>query len=122
MDVESPNDELAWKVDNETRPPVERQVSASGYRKYLWTSRRSQQHEETLLRFWEGIQRRWSDTRPSERDKPFPYPPTECGYSVNSHVRIAQHWHRHSSNYVMNLTEDICAYLHKSKKICDLVV
>ncbi|KAK7180458.1 hypothetical protein PSPO01_13473 [Paraphaeosphaeria sporulosa] len=51
---------------------------------------------------------------------PLQYPPAECGYSVNSHVRLAQHRAHKSSNYVMNLVEDICAYLYRSDTFSQL--
>ncbi|KAF2245453.1 hypothetical protein BU26DRAFT_521895 [Trematosphaeria pertusa] len=112
--------ELAWLIDNVSSPAVARSASASGHRKYLWTRHRSPQHEATLLRFCHGILERWTQTPQSQRDVPFAYPPGECGYSINSHIRLAQHRHRQSSNYVMNLTEDICSYLHASKQFTQL--
>ncbi|KAF1968518.1 hypothetical protein BU23DRAFT_261086 [Bimuria novae-zelandiae CBS 107.79] len=109
--------DLAWAIDNITPPPVRHSGTVTGYRKYLWTSHRSRQHLETLLRFCEGILRRVTETPLSQRDTPMKYPPTECGYSINSHVRLEQHRQRHFSNYVMNLVEDVCGYLHQVGKL-----
>jgi len=112
--------EMAWMIDNVTAPAVTRSISISGYRKYLWTSRRSPNHDATLLRFCSGILKRWSEHTPSRRDTPFEFPPGECGYSINSYIRLKQHRDRQSSNYVMNLTEDICSYLHSLGHISQL--
>ena len=106
--------DLAWQIDNITPPAVRRFLSASGHRKFLWTSHRSPQHAEVLRRFCDGVASRVVETPISQRDLPMRYAPTECGYSINSHVRIAQHRHRQSSNYVMNLVEDVCGYLHQT--------
>jgi hypothetical protein len=106
--------DMAWKIDNMTAPAVSRSASASGYRKYLWTKGRSLHRDATLLRFCSGILRRWNEHAPAARDTPFEFPPAECGYSINSHARLAQHRNRQSSNYVMNLTEDVCSYLYSS--------
>ncbi|KAL1608042.1 hypothetical protein SLS60_002981 [Paraconiothyrium brasiliense] len=106
--------ELSWLIDNISPPSVRRSATATGHRKYLWTSHRSPSHVETLLRFCEGVAKRVAEVSPVALDQPLPYPPSECGYSVNSHIRISQHCHRQSSNYVMNLVEDICTYLHEA--------
>ncbi|OAG05986.1 uncharacterized protein CC84DRAFT_1205631 [Paraphaeosphaeria sporulosa] len=99
--------ELAWQIDNVSPPSVRRSATASGYRRFFWTpSHRSPAHITTLMRLTAGITRR--------------YPPAECGYSVNSHVRLAQHRAHKSSNYVMNLVEDICAYLYRSDTFSQL--
>ncbi|KAF2821063.1 hypothetical protein CC86DRAFT_411371 [Ophiobolus disseminans] len=102
----------AWQLDNVAPPPVSQAMSAQGYRKYLQTKHRSSQRIETLRRYCDGIQRRWQETPVPLRDTPFHFPPGECGYSKDSHVRLAQHRAHRSSNYVMNLVEDICTYLH----------
>ena len=112
MDTDSRHDELAWLVDNTTRPLVTRSKTATGHRKFLWTSLRSHRHVATLLQLCEGITKRWKGTPMSERDTPLEYPPGECGYSIDSHARLLQHRNRQSSNYVMSLVEDICTYLH----------
>lgn len=109
--------ELAWHIDNVTPPVVSWPGSTSGHRKFLWTKHRSPQHVDTLLRFCDGISNRWGDTPPAKRDLPFAFPPGECGYSVDSHLRLAQHRYRQSSNYVMNLAEDICSYLHRTGQL-----
>lgn len=106
--------DLAWQIDNITPPPVRRFLSANGHRKFLWTSHRSPQHMHAFRRFCDGVALHVAETPVSQRDLPMRYPPTECGYSINSHVRIAQHHHRQSSNYVMNLVEDVCGYLHQT--------
>jgi hypothetical protein len=106
--------EHAWQVDSITHPTVTKQFSALGHRKYLHTSKRSSKRVETLQRFCAGVQKRWFETPASLRDTPFQYPPAECGYSKYSHVRLAQHRAHQSSNYVMNLVEDICTYLHRT--------
>lgn len=105
--------EHAWQLDNVAHPFVTKTASADGYRKYLNTSNRSTKRVETLERFCHGVQTRWLETPASLRDTPFEYPPSECGYSKDSHVRLAQHRAHRSSNYVMNLVEDVCTYLHR---------
>lgn len=113
----SESQDLAWRIDNITSPAVRRTATIAGYRKYVWTSHRSPQHVETLLRFCEGIARRVAETPHAQRNLPMKFPPTECGYSINSHVRLTQHRNRQSSNYVMNLTEDVCGYLYQVGKL-----
>jgi hypothetical protein len=103
----------AWQVDNVTHPPVSQESSNNGHRKYLHTKSRSSKRVEILQRFCIGAQKRWLETPAPLRDTPFAYPPGECGYSRNSHTRLRQHRARQSSNYVMNLVEDICTYLHR---------
>lgn len=112
--------DVAWMIDNVSAPPVRPSASAAGYRKYLWTSHRSHHHEQTLTRFCAGILKRWHEHAPSGRNAPFEFPPAECGYSINSHIRLAQHRNRQSSNYVMNLTEDVCEYMHSSGQFSQL--
>ncbi|KAH7071865.1 hypothetical protein BKA63DRAFT_58812 [Paraphoma chrysanthemicola] len=104
----------AWQLDNMTGPSVSISKSAQGYRKYLHRSNRSSQRVETLRRFCEGIKTRISETPMSQHDTPFDFPPGECGYSGDSHRRLSQHRARQSSNYIMNLVEDICTYLHRT--------
>ncbi|CAG5152916.1 uncharacterized protein ALTATR162_LOCUS2961 [Alternaria atra] len=72
---------------------------AKGHRKYLHTTSRSDKRVETLELFCQGVQKRCDETPASLRDTPFRYPPT-------------QHRAHQSSNYVMNLVEDICTHLH----------
>jgi hypothetical protein len=111
---EWPTSQHAWAIDNITPPKVSRAASFQGHRKYLQTTNRSPIRVETLIRLCEGIQRRYLETPPSLHDAPFPFPPSECGYSKDAHVRLAQHRAHQSSNYVMNLVEDICTYLYQS--------
>jgi hypothetical protein len=112
--AEGKTSEHAWQLDRTTHPTITKHVSALGHRKYLHTSIRSSKRVETLERFCAGVHRRWLETPASLRDTPFQYPPGECGYSKDSHVRLAQHRAHQSSNYVMNLVEDICTYLHRT--------
>jgi hypothetical protein len=109
--------EYSWHLDNITPPSVNKTASAQGYRKYLHTNTRSSNRVDTFRRFCEGVQRRWLETPAALRDTPFRFPPGECGYSKNSHVRLAQHRAHRSSNYVMNLVEDICTYLHRTGRL-----
>ncbi|KAL5454248.1 hypothetical protein PMIN06_005080 [Paraphaeosphaeria minitans] len=110
----SEHHELAWSIDNGSPPPPPATATAaSGYRKYLLTAHRSPQHVATLLRFCAGVEQRLARIAPADGALPLRYAPGECGYSVNAHVRLGQHRARQSSNYVMNLVEDICAYLHQ---------
>jgi hypothetical protein len=106
----------AWQVDNITPPTVSKASSAQGHRKYLQTHNRSSKRIDTLRRFCNGVQHRWLETPASERDTPLPFPPSECGYSKDSHTRLAQHRAHQSSNYIMNLVEDICTYLYRTKQ------
>ncbi|KAH8723711.1 hypothetical protein GQ44DRAFT_709959 [Phaeosphaeriaceae sp. PMI808] len=104
----------AWQLDNVTPPSVSKSASAKGVRKYLHTNHRSSTRVKTFYRFCEGVQRRWEETPVSLRDIPFQFPPGECGYSKDSHTRMAMHRMHRSSNYVMNLVEDICTFLYRS--------
>jgi hypothetical protein len=106
----------AWQVDSITPPKVSETDSAQGHRKYLQTKNRSAKRIETLQRFCAGARRRWQETPILLRDTPFRFPPCECGYSKDSHVRLGQHRAHQSSNYVMNLVEDVCTYLHHTKQ------
>ncbi|KAI1668675.1 hypothetical protein A1F97_08870 [Pyrenophora tritici-repentis] len=106
--------EHAWQLDNISPPFITKQASIKGYRKYLHTCNRSAKRVEALQRFCHGVQARWLETPESLRDTPFKYPPGECGYSKDSHARLAQHRAHQSSNYIMNLVEDICTYLHRT--------
>ncbi|KAF1850696.1 uncharacterized protein K460DRAFT_327822 [Cucurbitaria berberidis CBS 394.84] len=110
---EAHNCEHALHVDNITPPMVTKSASDQGHRKYIHTTNRSSKRVETLHRLFRGIQNRWLETPASHRDTPFQFPPGECGYSKDSHNRLAQHRAHQSSNYVMNLVEDICTYLHR---------
>jgi hypothetical protein len=105
--------EHAWHLDNVKHPFVTKRASDQGYRKYLQTTCRSSKRIETLQRFCQGVQHRWLETPATLRDTPFEYPPSECGYSRDSHVRLAQHRAHQSSNYVMNHVENICTHLHR---------
>jgi hypothetical protein len=104
--------EHAWQIDKISRPWVTQHQSAKSHRKYLHTTSRSDKRVETLELFCQGVQKRCGETPASLRDTPFRYPPSECGYSIESHKRLAQHRAHQSSNYVMNLVEDICTHLH----------
>jgi hypothetical protein len=99
----------AFELDSISPPKVSLAISHQGHRKYLQTKTHSSKRIETLLRFCDGIQRRYLET-------PFQFPPGECGYSKDSHMRLAQHRAHHSSNYIMNLVEDVCTYLHRTKQ------
>jgi hypothetical protein len=114
--AEGPACKHAFEIDNITSPKVSLISSTQGHRKYLQTKTHSSKRIETLHRFCAGIQNRYLETPPSLRDTPFQFPPGECGYSKDSHARLAQHRAHNSSNYVMNLVEDICTYLHRSKQ------
>lgn len=111
---DSQSSQHAWHIDNITPPAVTKQASAEGHRKYLQTTTRSPKRVAMLHRFCQGVQNRWDLTPTSLRDTPFAYPPGECGYSKNSHVRLTQHRAHRSSNHLMNLVEDICTSLYQS--------
>jgi hypothetical protein len=106
----------AWHLDNIVPPLVSEAASAQGHRKYLQTKHRSIRRIETVRRFCDGVERRFDETPESIRDTPFKFPPGECGYSKDSHVRLAQHRSHKSSNYIMNLVEDVCTYLHRTER------
>ncbi|KAF1913074.1 hypothetical protein BDU57DRAFT_521762 [Ampelomyces quisqualis] len=114
--AEGSTSQHAHHLDNITPPTVSQSQSSLGHRKYLQTCHRSSARIDTLRRFCAGIQRRWTETPPYLRDTPMAFPPGECGYSKTSHIRMAQHRAHQSSNYVMNLVEDICTYLHRTKQ------
>lgn len=106
----------AYHLDNITRPTVTMEACSLGHRKYLQTksNTRSMKRVDAFQRFCSGILARWISTPTSLRDTPFPYPPGECGYSISSHARLAQHRAHNSSNYIMNLVEDIFTHLHRT--------
>lgn len=106
----------AWHVDNMTHPPVPQDSSNNGHRKYLHTASMrscSARRSETLHCFCAAVHQRWLDTPASLRGTPFTFPPAKVRYSRHSHYRLRQHSLRQSSNYIMNLVEDICSYLHR---------
>jgi hypothetical protein len=104
--------EHAWHIDKISRQSVAQHLSTRGYRKYLQTTSRSERRVKTLELFCQGIRKRCDETPLSLRDTPLQYPPSECGYSINSPERLAKHRAHQSSNYVMNLVEDICKHLY----------
>ena len=112
IDDEDFDPRLAHLIDNTSSPTIPLSSTLQGYRKYLHTRHRSPHRISTLRRLCAGIQARYDETPAAARTIPFAHPPGECGYALNSHKRLLQHRRRHSSNYVMNLVEDICAYLH----------
>ncbi|KAF2623253.1 hypothetical protein BU25DRAFT_401095 [Macroventuria anomochaeta] len=109
--------ELAHHIDNVTPPFVSIEASTRGYRKYLHTpsTDRSPRRIATLLRLCGGIGLRCSQVSPYLQDISLPYPPAEVGYALHAHQRLAQHRAHRSSNYVMNLVEDICIHLFRTK-------
>ena len=112
--AEGQKSEHAWDLDNMTPPTVTVAASAQGHRKYLHTTTRSSKRVETLHRLCEGIQRRFLETADAMHGTPFQFPPGECGYARNSHTRLAQHRAHQSSNYLLNLCEDIATRLHRT--------
>jgi hypothetical protein len=114
--AEGPSFKHAFEIDNITSPTVSLASSIQGYRKYLETKTRSSKRIKTLHRFCAGVQSRHLETPPLLHDTPFQFPPGECGYSKDSHLRLAQHRAHQSSNYIMNLVEDICTYVHCTKQ------
>jgi hypothetical protein len=111
---QKPDPELAHLIDNISPPRVTISSTTQGYRKYLWTQRLSPRRVATMFRFCAGVEARYAETPEQQRDTPFLHPPGECGYALNSHTRLRQHRHHQSSNYVMNIVEDICTHLHTS--------
>lgn len=111
--------EHAYHVDSISAPYVSLDASARGHRKYLSTpsTNRSPKRIATLQRLITGITLRCSQIPLHLQTVPFPYPPSEVGYALNSYKRLTQHRARHSSNYTMNLVEDICTHLYRSKAL-----
>ena len=109
-----PDPVLSHLIDNISPPAVSMSSAIQGYRKYLWTRRLSPGRVATMFRFCAGVEARCIETPEQQRDTPFLHPPGECGYALNSHTRLRQHRRRQSSNYVMNLVEDICTHLYTS--------
>ncbi|KAF2649909.1 hypothetical protein K491DRAFT_554836, partial [Lophiostoma macrostomum CBS 122681] len=118
LDERAVNHGFALLIDNVSQPPFHQPANNRTLRKYLAThsTPRSAQRIATLLKFCEGIHKRWLDTPPHLRDAPLTYPPGECGYARNSHARLEQHRRHISSNYVMNLVEDICTHLYTTNR------
>lgn len=117
IDDVTPDNALAFLIDNNSLPDFPPAANSLGLGKYLGTHRtsRSSNRVQTLRRFIIGIRDRVSSTPAHLLDTPLPFPPGECGYARNSHKRLAQHTKRQSSNYVMNLVEDICTHLYHTK-------
>jgi hypothetical protein len=115
IDPVNSDSELAYQIDCHSFPELTLRSSRQGFRKYLATpaNPRSPQREEAIQRFCDGILQRWQETPESERNLPLTFPPGECGYALNSHKRLGQHRNRQSSNYIMNLVEDVCTCLPK---------
>lgn len=109
--------EHAYAIDDISKPHVTEEESRSGYRKYLYTNKRSPLRVETLKKLCEGIEQRWQDEPESSRDIALRFPPGECGYSKNAHTRLADHRNHRKSNYIMNLVEDIATYLHRKNEV-----
>ncbi|KAF2744422.1 hypothetical protein M011DRAFT_380221, partial [Sporormia fimetaria CBS 119925] len=109
---------LAHAIDNisATSTPFPPVLSAAGLRKYLRTEHNvnSLTRIESLYKLCSGLTRVHNATAPEERDIPSRYPISECGYALDAIRRIQQHRGRRGSNYVMNLVEDVCRYLHRN--------
>lgn len=114
--AEGQTSEHAWHIDSITPPTANPSASSLGIRKYLHTTTRSAARVSALQRFCAGIELLFLETPVHLRNSPMRFPPGECGYSKSSHIRLAQHRAHQSSNYVMNLVEDICTYLHATKR------
>jgi hypothetical protein len=111
--------EHAHLVDNITPPLVSLQASTQGHRKYLSTpsTDRSPKRVATINRLIAGITSRCAQIPLHLHSTPLSFPPSEVGYALNAHKRLAQHRAHQSSNYVMNVVEDICTYLYRSKAL-----
>ena len=107
---------LAYNIDNITPPLVSLEASTQGYRKYLHTLRtdRSPGRIAILQRLCTGITLRCSQIPSQSKNTPLQHPPAEVGYALHAHQRLAQHRAHRSSNYVMNLVEDICTHLFRT--------
>lgn len=109
----------AHAIDNITAPPVTLSASSHGHRKHLRTphSARSPARVQTLSRFTTGIANRCSPFSSHSQTTPLHFPPAEVGYTSHLPTRLAQHRTHRSSNAVMNLLSDVCAYLFRSKRL-----
>ncbi|KAF2014332.1 hypothetical protein BU24DRAFT_433748 [Aaosphaeria arxii CBS 175.79] len=108
------NNKIAGLIDSTTPAPISSNLMSLGQRKYLVTpsSSRSKARIARINLFSNSIRRRFLSTPLPDRDLPLWPPPSEVGYSINSPSRLSQHRRHQSSNYIMNLTEDICTHLH----------
>ncbi|KAF3048377.1 hypothetical protein E8E12_011743 [Didymella heteroderae] len=108
--------EHANQIDNIMPTPVPLDVSTQVHRKYLSTP--STKHPPkriiALTRLIAGIADRCAQIPLDLHSMPLRYPPSEVGYALNAHKRLAQHRAHQSSNYVMNLVEDIYTYLFRT--------
>lgn len=106
----------AQQIDNVTSPPLPLEVSKQGYRRHLSTpsTKRSPKRIATLNRLITGITSCCAQVPHHLQNVPLSYPPSEVGYALNAHKRLAQHRVHQSSNYVMNLVDDVCTYLFRS--------
>ncbi len=102
--------EDAWKIDNITGESVSKEESQNGHRKYYQPKKGKTKENHALKHLFSGMTQRYRETPPELRDTPFKFPPGECCYSENSHLR-------QSSNSALNLVEDICTYLHNEGKL-----
>ncbi|KAF9693411.1 hypothetical protein EKO04_008583 [Ascochyta lentis] len=105
--------EHAYTIDNITPPTVPLKASVQGHRKYLHTpsTSRSPKRIAALQRLCSGITLRCTQTPPHLHNAPLRYPPSEIGYALHAHRRLAQHRAHRSSNSIMNLVEDTCTHL-----------
>lgn len=107
------------QIDNITAPFATLEASTEGHRKYLSTpaKNRSPRRIVTLNRLISGIKTRCSQIPIHLHSAPLPSPPSEVGYALNAQKRLTQHRAHQSSNYVMNLVEDICTHLFRSQTL-----
>jgi hypothetical protein len=75
------------------------------------TERYSPAHHKEALNFVRMLQHRIASVALTDRDKPLQFPLVEIAYAKRCIDRLKDHKRHSSSNYVMNLTEAICAAL-----------
>lgn len=109
----------AHQVDSITSPPVALEASKQGHRKHLSTlaTNRSPKRIATLNRLITGIASRCAQVPHHMQNLPLSYPPSEVGYALNAHKRLTQHRLHQSSNYIMNLVDDVCTYLYRTNAL-----
>lgn len=105
---------LAHHVDNyKTRTWHTLESSRSGKRKYLTkpgTAIQSKRRVMEVLTFYDNLEARLRKT--SGWAKPLDMPLVEFGYTHNAEQRLRAHRNHQQSNYLMNLTEAVCARIY----------
>lgn len=117
---------LAAEVDQTINPSEKwpESKTSTGFRRYIEAvglknmnpEYFSEDRREIIRTFIRNMRSRIADEEAAGRlHVPFSSPVVEVGYSINSHVRLEEHRHHRSSNYLMNLADALFAYNYDRK-------